>query len=210
MAPLAAEDCARQLDVSRETLAKLQAYLNLLCQWQRVINLVGPTTLQDPWRRHILDCGQLIRYLPVPAEQLGAVADIGSGAGLPGLILAILGVRPIHLIESDRRKAAFLREVVRHLDLPATVHACRVEALPPLEIAVITARAFAPLDRLIGLVEPLLQPATTLLLLKGRSAEEELTLANKTWTMAVQRCTSLSDPSGVVLKLQGIHRAPHR
>ncbi len=206
--PMSAAELAELLSVSRETLALLQRYLDLLGEWQAAINLVGPASLADPWRRHILDCGQLVWHLP--ADRAGPLVDLGSGAGLPGLILAILGQPDVHLIESDRRKAQFLRHAARTLALPVTVHPQRIEQLGDLKASVITARALAPVGRLLAWSEPLRTPDTLVLLLKGQSVQEELTEANKTWTMSVQRCTSLSDPSGVLLKLQGIHRAPHR
>src|SRR5262245_58873059 len=117
--PLGPEDIGQVLEVSRETLERLAVYVGLLRQWQRTINLVGPATLADPWRRHILDSAQLWAHLPGGARVL---VDLGSGAGLPGLVLAILGAPDVHLIESDRRKAAFLREAARRVDAQARVH----------------------------------------------------------------------------------------
>ena len=182
------------LRVPRETLDRLQAYLDLLAVWQRRINLVGPATLADPWRRHVVDCGQLWRFWPDEARTL---VDLGSGAGLPGLVLAVLGVPTTHLVESDRRKAAFLREAARACGVQATVHAARIEDLPPLLGAdVVTARALAPLPELLALAEPQLRPGAVCLFLKGRAAEAELTLARETWKMAVDRRASLSDPDG--------------
>jgi len=115
MAPLGPEGfagamAAAGVDVSRETLARLSAYLALLRRWQGAINLVGASTLLDPWRRHILDCGQIAPHVPHGAE---VVLDLGSGAGVPGLVLALLGVPGVQLVESDRRKAQFLREAAR-------------------------------------------------------------------------------------------------
>ncbi len=143
--PLDPEGFARLVPVSRETLARLEAWLAELRRWQARINLVGETTLADPWRRHILDSAQLLRLLPPGTRRL---VDLGSGAGLPGLILAILGVPEVHLIESDRRKAAFLLTCKGRLGLAnVTVHAERAErvSLPPADV--VTARAFAPLER---------------------------------------------------------------
>jgi 16S rRNA (guanine527-N7)-methyltransferase len=128
-APLTRAEAGAQLGVSRETLDRLQVYLDLLARWQSRINLVGPATLADPWRRHILDCAQLWRFWPTGAQTL---ADLGSGAGLPGLVLAVMGAPTVHLIESDQRKAAFLREASRACGVAVTVHAQRSEAIPPL------------------------------------------------------------------------------
>jgi 16S rRNA (guanine527-N7)-methyltransferase len=205
--PLSREEFAAELDVSRETLDRLAAYLDLLRRWQGTINLVGAATLHDPWRRHILDCAQLLAYLRSAPQ---TVVDLGSGAGLPGLVLAVLGVPGVHLIESDRRKAAFLREAARTTGAQVTIHACRVEQLEGCPANVVTARALAPLPRLVALAERFIGPDTVCLFLKGRSAPGELTEACKTWHMRPAMFRSRSDPSGVVLRLQGVARALDR
>ena len=212
--PLTAGAFAEQIDVSRETLERFDLYLDLLKRWQKAINLVGPKTLADPWRRHILDCAQLKTHLPAHDSTL---VDLGSGAGLPGLVLAILGQSNVHLVESDQRKAQFLREAVRTLALDATVHMKRIEAMEPISAHVLTARALAPLPALLTLAQPLLRPDTICLFLKGRHGKDELTEAKKSWMMASQIFPSLSDPSASVLKLweiqklREIQRAPlHR
>ena len=200
-AALDAAGFAALVPVSRETLAKLEAYLALLGQWQKAINLVGKSTLEDPWRRHILDCAQLFRYLPEGPLRL---ADLGSGAGLPGLVLAIMGVAEVHLVESDRRKAQFLREAARRLDLGnVRVHAVRIESLD-LAFDVVTARALAPLAELLPLAVPLLAPRARLLLLKGRNADAELAVAAECWTMRIAVECSLADPLGRVLFLDEV------
>ncbi|MGI9452132.1 MAG: 16S rRNA (guanine(527)-N(7))-methyltransferase RsmG [Geminicoccaceae bacterium] len=208
MPPLTASAFAEEIDVSRETLERFDLYLDLLKRWQRAINLVGKKTLVDPWRRHILDCAQLMTYLP---SRDSTVVDLGSGAGLPGLILAILGQANVHLVECDQRKAQFLKEVVRTLALDVTVHVKRIEAMGPISADVLTARALAPLPTLLTLAQPLLRPDTICLFLKGRHGKDELTEAKKSWMMASQIFPSLSDPSASILKLREIQRAPlHR
>ncbi len=201
---LEAEAVGDLLAVPRETLERFATYLELLVRWQRTINLVGPATLADPWRRHVLDCGQLWRRWPAGARRL---VDLGSGAGLPGLILAIMGAPDTHLVESDRRKAAFLREAARACGVAVTVHAARSEAVPPLAADVVSARALAPLPELLALAAPHAQGHTTALFLKGRGADAELTLARQRWTMHAVSEPSLSDPSGRVLILNGVRRA---
>ena len=142
------------------------------------------------------------------AGRARTLVDLGSGAGLPGLVLAVLGVPTTHLIESDRRKAAFLREAARACGVQAIVHAARIEDLPPLLGAdVVTARALAPLPELLALAEPQLRPGAVLPVPEGRAAESELTLARETWKMAVDRRASLSDPDGQVLIISEIRRA---
>ncbi|MGI9499653.1 MAG: 16S rRNA (guanine(527)-N(7))-methyltransferase RsmG [Geminicoccaceae bacterium] len=199
------EDFTAYIDVSRETLARLEAYLTLLKRWQGAINLVGPATLADPWRRHLLDSAQLMRHVP---KEAGTIYDLGSGAGLPGVILAIMGKADVHLVESDQRKAQFLREVARSLNLGIDIHAQRIECLPSKCAGVVTARALAPLSRLLDLAVPLLRPDSICLFLKGRSASDELTEARKCWRMSLQSFPSLSDSSASVLKLRDIASAP--
>src|SRR5687767_1366639 len=141
-APLAPEELGVALGLTRETLNRLAVHLDLLRRWQRAINLVGRSTLADPWRRHVLDSAQLYPHL---AGQAGPVVDLGSGAGFPGLVLAILGAPDVHLIESDQRKAQFLREAARVTGTPVMVHARRIEDVAPFPASVVTARALAPL-----------------------------------------------------------------
>ncbi len=199
---LAPEDFARTMNVSRETCLCLERYLDLLRRWQARINLVGAATLEDPWRRHMLDSAQLAPLVPAGAR----VADLGSGAGFPGLVLALLRGGPVDLIESDTRKAVFLREAVRVTGAPAAVHNVRAERLALAADAVV-ARACAPLDRLLGLAAPLLAAGGICLFLKGARAEEELRAARMHWRMTVRRRPSLSAPDGVVLELSDIARA---
>ena len=137
-------DIAKLLNVSRETIDKFQAYLTLLEKWQRQINLVANSTLAEAWQRHILDSGQLAALYP---PQTTRVMDVGSGAGFPGLVLAIMGGVTVDLVESDQRKAVFLSTVIRELGLPAKVHNQRIETLPRLFPDVITARALAPVPK---------------------------------------------------------------
>jgi 16S rRNA (guanine527-N7)-methyltransferase len=209
-APLDAEGFAALVPVSRETLSKLEAYLALLAQWQKAINLVARSTLVDPWRRHVLDSAQLFRHLPPNA---GRLADLGSGAGLPGLVLAIMGATgglgEVHLVEADRRKAQFLREAARQLALDRVwVHPARIETLD-LTVEVVTARALAPLADLLPLAKPLLFPDGRLLLLKGRTAAAELATVTTDWTMKVAVEPSLTDRNGSVLILDEVRERGH-
>lgn len=205
--PLSPAEFAAQTGVSRETLERLEAYAGLLAQWSERINLVGRSTLADPWRRHFLDSAQLLALIPRAARRL---IDLGSGAGLPGLVLAIMGVRGVELIEADRRKAIFLREAARTAHVAVTVHACRIEAVPPHPADVVTARGCAPLDRLLMLAQRFIGPETTCLFLKGAQVDEELTVAGKAWTMTVSRYPSRSNPGSTVLSLQQVVREPRR
>lgn len=205
--PLGAAGFAKAADVSRETMARLEAYAALLATWSARINLVGRATLDDPWRRHFLDSAQLLPQIPAGTRSL---VDLGSGAGFPGLVLAILGVSGVELIEADSRKAAFLREAARITAAPVIIRGCRIEAVTPHEVDVITARACAPLDRLLPLGEPFIGPRTICLFLKGARAEEELTEASKAWTMTAARHPSRADPAGSILSLKQVARREPR
>jgi 16S rRNA (guanine527-N7)-methyltransferase len=197
---------AAGVDVSRETLQRLEGYLELLRRWQAAINLVGASTLGDPWRRHILDCAQIAPHVP---REAGTVLDLGSGAGLPGLILALLGVPGVQLVESDRRKAQFLREAARVTGAQVVIHPARIEQLQ-LHADVVTARALAPLPRLLELASRLIGPQSLCLFLKGENAQDELTRAQQSWHMHSEIVPSRSGSRGVLLKLEGVGRASGR
>jgi 16S rRNA (guanine527-N7)-methyltransferase len=200
---LSAEEFFEAVAVSRETEDKLRAYAELLKKWQPKINLVGPATIPDLWRRHFLDSTQLFPLLPS-----GPVLDLGSGAGFPGLVLAVMRGQgdPVHLVESDGRKGAFLQEAARITGAPAVIHTSRIEALKVFEIGAITARALAPVATLLTLVEPFLTPSVQCLFLKGERLEDELTEAGKDWNMTADRIPSLSDPNGFILSLKEVRR----
>ena len=202
---LTPEVLAQALSVSRETLDRLRAYVDLLTRWNARINLVGALSLADVWRRHILDSAQLIRHID-PAARV--MVDLGSGAGLPGLILGILGVPEVHLIEADQRKAAFLREAARVTQVPATVHARRVESVEGLTADIVTARALAPLPQLLAWSAPFVGETSVCLFLKGQGLRDELTAAEEKWIMRTQILASLADPTGHILRVEGL-RAAH-
>lgn len=230
--PLTAEGFAAALpdvmeNVSRETLPALQAYADLLTTWQARMNLVGPSTLGDIWRRHFLDSAQLYPLLP-DNDPAGArklkIFDLGSGAGFPGLVLAILarhdrrypGGRPlrVNLVESDRKKAAFMAEAARAAgfvpdDTSRTairLRADRAEAIEPQVADVVTARALAPLERLLPLMARFADEKTVLLVPKGEQAEAELQSAAKDWKMKTERVPSRSDARGTILVIRGLAR----
>jgi 16S rRNA (guanine527-N7)-methyltransferase len=197
-----------RLAVSRETLDKFRAYSALLVKWTGAINLVSPKSLEDLWRRHFLDSAQLRTYLPeMPDPQARVILDVGSGAGFPGLVLALLDCGKVHLVESDQRKAQFLSEVIRVTGANAEVHAIRVETLDLPEIDVVTCRAFAPLPRILDLTERFLRPESGTkqpigLFLKGRRVDEELTGLAKKWRLQLDRFESETDPESTILRLK--------
>ena len=201
--PLGARGFADLFPVSRETLARFEAYAELLTRWSARINLVGRDTLADLWRRHMLDSAQLRAFVATASQSL---IDLGSGAGFPGLVLAILDVAGVELVEADSRKAAFLREAARVVEVEVTIRPCRLATVPPHAVDVVTARALAPLDRLLDLAQPFIGPDTVCLVPKGERAEQELTLARKRWTMNSSMHDSIADPRGVILRLHGVAR----
>jgi 16S rRNA (guanine527-N7)-methyltransferase len=189
--------------VSRETLERLSAYAELLVKWQARINLVGPDTIPNLWQRHFLDSAQVFPILPQGIHRL---VDMGCGAGFPGLVLAVMGVPDVHLIESDARKCAFLREVARVTGAAVTIHNARIEQVEPLGADVVTARALAPLDKLLGWAERHLLPEGHCVFLKGRGVEDELTLASKEWNISFERFPSQTDPLAAILHLKEVRR----
>jgi 16S rRNA (guanine527-N7)-methyltransferase len=194
-------------DVSRETSARLDIYLALLLRWNRTVNLIARADEPRARERHIADSLGLLPYLP---DDFSHAIDLGSGAGLPGLVLAIATGRPFHLVESDRRKAAFLREAARATAAPVTVHAVRIEALkdvPPAPL--ITARALAPLPLLLAWAAPLLAPGGVCVFPKGRTVDAELTAAAAGWHMRVERFPSTTDPAAAILRISEISRVEH-
>ena len=197
------------LNVSRETMARLQTHVALVVKWQQAINLVSDKTVPDIWRRHVLDSAQLADLIPPDAR---TIVDLGSGAGFPGLVLVLLlADRPgfhVHLFESDRRKASFLKTLIRETGAPASVHAERCEAAAPLPADVITARAFAPLKRLLSLAAPFQGPNTRFLLLKGQDVDVELTNAAKSWKISAEKIPSRSHPDGSVLRIEKVAARP--
>jgi 16S rRNA (guanine527-N7)-methyltransferase len=206
--PLTPEIFVAETGVSRETLAKLQQLVDLLLKWQRAINLVAANTLEDVWRRHILDSAQLYPLLP-PATR--SVLDIGSGAGFPGLVLAAMGVPGVHSVESDQRKCAFQREAARVAGLSVTIHAQRVETLPKMQVTAIISRACADLPQLLEYAFPFMAPSSQCHFLKGQQVERELTEAGKGWKMQTERFPSRTDPTGTVLRLSHVEPLrPHR
>ena len=199
--PLSPAQFQTRFGVSRETLEKLEVYAAHLRKWNPAINLVSKTTLDDLWTRHLADSAQIFTLIP---EGVKVLVDIGSGAGFPGLVLAILGVAEVHLVESDVRKAAFLREVARVTGAPATVHAVRIEVAdtPPADI--VSARALADLTLLLPWAYGLLKPGGTCLFPKGRSAEDELTAVQDSWNMRVEQFPSQTDPAGTILRISNL------
>ncbi len=202
------QDFAGTTNVSRETLARLKAYVALLGEWNARHNLVSSRSLDDVWRRHIWDSAQLCPLIP---DDTKCLIDLGSGAGFPGIVLSVM--RPelrIVLTESIAKKCRFLEEIVARLGLSAEARNARMENLPAERFDVVTARACAPLPRLLTYAQRFQGPATTNLLLKGQSVEVELTEARKSWRMQVLKHPSRTDPSGTILEIRELRHAGSR
>ena len=191
------------IDVSRETTERLQIYSDLLQSWTKKINLIAPSTVPDLRRRHIEDSTQLF---PLAQKGWKKWADLGSGGGLPGIVIAILAAeaelgREVILVESDARKCAFLRAALRETGVPGQVVQARVEELSPLMADVVSARALAPLKKLIGYARPHLNPGGTALFPKGRQAQAEIDEALERWSFACEKHSSNTDADGVILRI---------
>lgn len=194
--------------VSRETLQRFDIYAGLLQKWNPAINLVAKTTLAHLWDRHFFDSAQLFDLAP---ENASKWLDLGSGGGFPGLVIAILAHEraanlQITCVESDQRKAVFLRTVIRETGINAEVLTARIEDLPPQGADIISARALAPLRELIGLAEPHLAPHGIALFPKGAQVANEMTDALETWAFRVDEYPSRTDDQAVILKIGDIRR----
>jgi 16S rRNA (guanine527-N7)-methyltransferase len=189
--------------VSHETFERLTLYHELLIKWQAKINLVGGDTLADAWRRHFLDSLQLISHLPSLDEPM---IDMGTGAGFPGMVLAIMGAPAMHLIESDTKKIVFLNEVSRLCKAPVTIHHSRIEDCENIPARVITSRALASLTELLSYSEPHVSRETICLFPKGKNYAMELEGAKRSWSFDQDIFPSVTDSHGVIVRLSSIHR----
>jgi 16S rRNA (guanine527-N7)-methyltransferase len=204
------EDKARAIalfgeTVSRETWGRLEQFVDLLLRWQRSTNLVASSTVSQIWTRHVADSLQLLPLAPDARRWI----DLGAGGGFPGLVIACAlagkSGAEVHLVESVQKKAAFLHTATTELALPAIVHAERIEdsvSATSERIDVVTARALAPLDRLIGYAIPLLKRGAIGLFPKGQDVEAELTKASKSWTIEADLVPSMTDPQGRIVRVR--------
>ena len=204
------ESFAEALNVPHETIHRLTRYAELLAHWQKSTNLVAPSTLPEVWSRHFADSAQLRSLAPDARLWL----DLGSGAGFPGLVMAILQAQVpdfrMHLVESNAKKCAFLAEVARATSAPVDIHAMRIEELAEraqsLRPDVVSARALAPLPRLLELAEPFCGEGTKGLFLKGRETEAEIEAAKAGWTFDVRLHPSLTAEDARIVEVTDLHR----
>jgi 16S rRNA (guanine527-N7)-methyltransferase len=205
---IVARNSVAGLGVSRETFERLEAFVALVKRWNPAINLISKSAVRDIWGRHIIDSAQLFAFCPPSANRW---IDIGSGGGFPGLVIAILAKEAlpdlrVTLVESDQRKATFLRQAAQSLDLSVTVLGNRVETVPALEGDVISARALAPLGELFHLVDGHVCHDGVALFAKGARYALELDEARKDWRFDVTVHPSISDPAAAILEIRNIYR----
>ena len=198
--PFGPEDFLAKTDVSRETLARLKAYADLLTDWNARHNLVSKNSLSDLWERHMWDSAQMVPLVPPDARSL---ADLGSGAGFPGLVLAAMlpGVA-VTLHEATAKKCAFLRAAADRMGLSVSIENARMEELPHRAFDVVTARACAPLPLLLEYAHSFVGPNSVCLFLKGQNVGSELTEASKCWKMKASQVASQTDPSGAIVTVR--------
>lgn len=194
-------------DVSRETSDRLQIHADLLTKWNSAINLVARSTISDIWNRHILDSMQLFRHGAAGRTWV----DVGSGAGFPGMIIAILARESapglsVTLIEPDQRKVAFLNEVARLTGTEVCIIGERIETIAPLQTDILSARGLAPLDRLLCYTSRHIVPDGVAIFPKGARFQEEIAVARKSWDFDCEVYQSLTNARAVVLKIQGVVR----
>jgi len=198
----------RYVNVSRETIECLKLYESEIIKWNPAINLVSKSSISDMWVRHFLDSAQIWQQRP---ESVKSWLDLGSGAGFPGVIVALLAkndspMTHITLVESDKRKAAFLINICHLLKLTVTVAQQRAETLRPQKADVISARALAPLDKLLNYADRHCEKHTIMLFQKGEKVESELTQARKYWTFNANKTPSVTHSGGVLLQIGGLGR----
>lgn len=197
-----------KFNVSRETLSRINTYRELLILWNARINLVSASTITDFWSRHAADCAQI---LDVAGENIHSVIDIGSGAGLPGLIIAALlkdksRMQQITLVEAQSKKCAFLREASRTLDVKINIENKKIEDLSPAKYDLVTARAFAPLTKLLDLSLAYSQLGARILFLKGEDVSKEINEASTKWKFCYKTTQSITHKHGCVLEISDLMR----
>ena len=195
-----------QFSLDPMALGHLNTYYELLVKWQKTINLVGPKTIEEFWQRHLLDSLQLVTLIRPVQQQSpnSSLVDFGTGAGIPGLLLALSGIEQVTLVESDVRKSAFLKEVLRATNHKISIENNRIEKIPPRPFGIITARALASLPQLLTFSYPFVTEETQLIFPKGTKVEEELADSKTNWLFDCQRHKSLTSDSGVILQISNL------
>ncbi len=198
------KDLSRNAAVTRETFAKIQEFLAILDSWRSQLNLIGPNEWERIWERHVLDCHQLRKYIPNSAR----ILDIGSGAGFPGIVLAAsaTGAGHVTLIESNIKKSNFLQAVGQQTSLPISIIKSRIESLSVIPAEYVTARAVAPLEKLLEYACPALEQGAIALFHKGQTYRSEIEIALSSWEMDYKVLPNEYSSNGVILKISGAKR----
>ncbi len=190
-----------EIDVPRETWGRFCLYVDILKKWQMKINLISPKTIPDIWERHILDSAQLFKYIE---SKNSKITDLGSGAGFPALVLAIMGTDNITMIEADRKKCAFLREIIRKTNTKAKIINSRIENYSLQDADIVTARALSSLDSLLKYSYPILKKGGFCLFQKGKNFQKEVKEAKKNWNFQLEAVNSITDADARILKISNI------
>lgn len=200
------EAIGKQMDVSRETFARIETVLSCLETYRQRMNLIGPSEWDHIWRRHVADSLFLVPYVPMDAR----IVDLGSGGGFPALplacVLTTMGTGHVTMVETVGKKAVFLRAAVAAAGLNATVRQGRVENASDIKADIVTARAFAPLPKLMDYAAPWLEKGATGLFHKGERWKDELTDASKAWTFAHEAIPKRDGGAGIILKVSEVSR----
>ena len=191
-----------EFNVSRETLDKLEKYVSLLKEWNEKLNLIGTSTLQNIWIRHIVDSAQLLKII----DKKNTIYDFGSGAGLPGIVLSIMGVENVHLVESDGRKVKFLEEAVKISDHKIIIYNQRVESLNIKKANVITARALAPLSKLLDMVIKFANQTDRIIFFKGKNINNEIIEACKFFKFEYDLYQSLTSKDSSIIEIKNLEK----
>ena len=199
-------DLADRFNLTTDAQDRLTTYHDLLAKWQKTVNLVGPRTLEHFWSRHMLDSLQLLELVRkhTVEKPSATVADLGTGAGIPGILLALSGIENMTLVESDIRKAAFLREVSRVTETKVTIKNNRIEKIADQKFDLILARALAPLSKLFELSFPISHVNTNFIFPKGLKVDEELNESKTDWQFSCLSHKSLSDETGSILEISDL------
>ena len=196
--------------VSRETYDRLCLFQKILIKWQKSINLISKNTIENTWERHFLDSAQLYKFV---RDIEGNIIDFGSGAGFPGMVLAIMGKKNIHLVESDYKKCVFLKEIAMLTETDITIHNCRIEELNFINVDLVTCRALASLKNLVHYVEVFInkslgerQQYPKLLFLKGKSYFSEIIELSKIKKISFEEYPSITDKDGRILYISKVDK----
>jgi 16S rRNA (guanine527-N7)-methyltransferase len=210
------ENAIAMFDVSANAVARLDRFVDLLLTWQRSMNLIAPSTMPSLWTRHVADSLQLLDLVDNPYTKPHVWLDLGSGGGFPAAVIAcaladVPGTQ-VHLVESNLKKAAFLREAIRETKTPGIVHADRIESLAPaldtITVDYVTARALAPLPDLLEMVAPFVKRGAKALLLKGQDLDHELTDSTKHWHIEAESVPSRTNQAGRILIVHSLSSKP--